>query len=157
MSPAARSAYAAPTPHRPIDHSSLSKARSGTHRRTSTARDILVRMTAAPRRILLADADAFYVAVARLVDPEGAGKAKLLIVGGRAEGRGVVTSASYEARAFGVHSAMPMARAMRLCPRALRVPVPFEARVAKGRGIPRATPRFTPGGDQAPRGACSLV
>src|SRR5205823_2377864 len=60
------------------------------------------------RRILLADADAFYVAVARLVDPHGAGMARLLIVGGAPERRGVVTSASYEARAFGVHSAMPM-------------------------------------------------
>src|SRR5216683_3319807 len=50
------------------------------------------------RRILLADADAFYVSVARLVDPAGAGRATLLIVGGSAERRGVVTSASYEAR-----------------------------------------------------------
>jgi DNA polymerase-4 len=77
-----------------------------------------------PRRILLADADAFYVAVARMVDPEGAGRAPLLIVGGSAEGRGVVCSASYEARKFGVRSAMPMARAIRLCPEALVVPVP---------------------------------
>src|SRR3989449_958903 len=72
--------------------------------------------TVADRRILLADADAFYVSVARLIDPEGAGKAPLLIVGGSAERRGVVTSASYEVRAYGVHSAMPMARAVRLCP-----------------------------------------
>ena len=104
-------------------------------------------MHATPRRILLADA--FYVAVARLVDPEGAGKAKLLIVGGSAEGRGVVTSASYEARAFGVHSAMPMARALRLCPKALRVPVPFEACVAKGREIRRVLQQFTPVVEQA--------
>jgi len=77
-----------------------------------------------PRRILLADADAFFVAVARMADPEGAGRAPLLIVGGSAEGRGVVCSASYEARKFGVRSAMPMSRAMRLCPDALVVPVP---------------------------------
>src|SRR5574342_345479 len=70
-------------------------------------------MATSPRRILLADADAFYVAVARLVDPDGAGRARLLIVGGSPERRGVVTSASYEARAFGVRSAMPMARAVR--------------------------------------------
>ena len=75
------------------------------------------------RRILLADADAFYVAVARLVDPEGAGRAPFLIVGGSADRRGVVTSASYEARRFGVHSAMPMGRAIRLCPKAMVVPV----------------------------------
>jgi DNA polymerase-4 len=103
----------------------------------------------APRRILLADADAFYVAVARLVDPEGAGKAKLLIVGGSAAGRGVVTSASYEARAFGVHSAMPTARAIRLCPKALVVPVPFEACVHKGREIRRVLQQFTPVVEQA--------
>lgn len=101
------------------------------------------------RRILLADADAFYVAVARLVDPEGAGKAPLLIVGGSAEGRGVVTSASYEARAYGVHSAMPTAQAIRLCPKALIVPVPFEACVQKGREIRRTLQQFTPVVDQA--------
>ena len=80
-----------------------------------------------PRRILLADADAFFVAVARLVDPEGAGKAPYLLVGGTAEGRGIVCSASYEARKFGVRSAMPMARALRLCPEAMCVPVPGKA------------------------------
>src|SRR5256885_16681051 len=53
------------------------------------------------RRILLADADAFYVAVARLFDPEGAGKAHLLIVGGAPERRGVVTSARSEERRVG--------------------------------------------------------
>src|SRR5438034_9170605 len=67
------------------------------------------------RRILLADADAFYVAVARAVDPAGAGKATLLIVGGSRDSRGVVCSASYETRKFGVRSAMPIARALRLC------------------------------------------
>ena len=54
-----------------------------------------------PRRILLVDADAFFVAVARLVDPEGAGKAPLLIVGGAAGSRGVVCSASYDGCAVG--------------------------------------------------------
>ncbi|HWP37212.1 MAG TPA: hypothetical protein VNL18_06610 [Gemmatimonadales bacterium] len=61
---------------------------------------------ASGRRILLADADAFYVAVARLMDPHGAGRARLLIVGGTAKGRGVVTSGSYEARQYGVRSAI---------------------------------------------------
>ena len=101
------------------------------------------------RRILLADADAFYVAVARLVDPAGAGRARLLIVGGDARGRGVVTSASYEARQYGVHSAMPTARALRLCPDALVVPVPMEACVAKGREIRQALQQFTPAVEQA--------
>ncbi len=101
------------------------------------------------RRILLADADAFYVAVARLVDPEGAGKAALLIVGGSSERRGVVTSASYEARAYGVHSAMPMARAVRLCPDAMAVPVPWEACARKSREIQQLLDRFTPVVEQA--------
>lgn len=86
------------------------------------------------RRILLADADAFYVAVARMVDPEGAGKAKLLVVGGRSN-RGVVTSASYEARAYGVRSAMPTATARRLCPNAVFVPVPRKVCVEKSRAV----------------------
>src|SRR5437879_9268809 len=79
------------------------------------------------RRILLADADAFYVAVARAVDPDGAGTAPLLIVGGARDSRGVVCSASYETRKFGVRSAMPIARALRLSPDALCFPVPLTA------------------------------
>src|SRR5216117_2766311 len=101
------------------------------------------------RRILLVDADAFYVAVARLVDPDGVGKAPLVIVGGSAERRGVVTSASYDARAYGVHSAMPMARAVRLCPGATVVPVPWEACAGKSREIRDVLGRFTPAMEQA--------
>lgn len=101
------------------------------------------------RRVLLADADAFYVAVARLVDPAGAGQARLLIVGGSAERRGVVTSASYEARAYGVRSAMPMARALRLCPGAMVVPVPWQACSDKSREIGAVLRRFTPAVEQA--------
>lgn len=101
------------------------------------------------RRILLADADAFYVSVARLADPEGAGRAPLLIVGGSPERRGVVTSASYEARAYGVHSAMPMARAVRLCPRATVVPVPWEACAAKSAEIRRVLRQLCPVVEQA--------
>lgn len=97
-----------------------------------------------PRRILLADADAFYVAVARMVDPEGAGRATLLIVGGSAEGRGVVCSASYEARQFGVRSAMPMARAIRLCPDAMVVPVPRGICSRKHEEIRTVLERFAP-------------
>jgi DNA polymerase-4 len=96
------------------------------------------------RRLLLVDADAFYVAVARLVDPEGAGRASLLVVGGSAERRGVVMSASYEARAHGVHSAMPMARALRLCPQAVVVPVPWETCAQKGAQIRDVLARYTP-------------
>jgi DNA polymerase IV len=96
------------------------------------------------RRILLADADAFFVAVARMVDPEGAGKAPLLIVGGTRESRGVVCSASYEARKYGVRSAMPIARALRLCPQAMCVPVPRRACSEKSRQIRAVLDRFAP-------------
>ena len=97
-----------------------------------------------PRRIFLIDADAFYVAVARIVDPEGAGRAPLLIVGGSAEGRGVVCSASYEARGFGVRSAMPMSQAVRLCPNAMCVPVPGRASARKHAEIRVVLDRFAP-------------
>ncbi len=97
-----------------------------------------------PRRILHADADAFFVAVARMVDPEGAGKAKLLIVGGAPGSRGVVCSASYEARAFGVRSAMPMSQAIRLCPKAMCVPVPHGVCGKKSREIGAVLARYAP-------------
>ena len=96
------------------------------------------------RRILLVDADAFFVAVARLEDPEGAGKAELLIVGGAPGSRGVVCSASYAARQFGVRSAMPISRALRLCPRAMCVPVPRGACSRKSRDIARVLGRYAP-------------
>lgn len=98
----------------------------------------------ADRRIALVDADAFFVAVARAVDPARAGRAPLLIVGGRPGGRGVVCSASYETRAFGVRSAMPIARALRLCPDALCVPVPREACAERSRAIRGVLARFAP-------------
>jgi DNA polymerase-4 len=87
------------------------------------------------RKILLVDCDAFFVQVARLRDPEGAGRARLLIVGGSPTGRGVVTSASYEARAYGVRSAMPTAHALRLCPDAMVVGVPRGAVSEKSREV----------------------
>ncbi len=88
-----------------------------------------------PRRILLVDCDAFFVQVARLQDPEGAGRTPLLLVGGSAEGRGVVTSASYACRPFGVRSGMPMGEALRLCPEARVVPVPRRACVERSRAV----------------------
>src|SRR5881397_1601282 len=100
--------------------------------------------TSPSRRILLADADAFFVGVARLVDPDGAGKAPLLIVGGTRESRGVVCSASYETRKFGVRSAMSIAQALRLCPDAVCVPVPRKACSEKHREIRAVLERHAP-------------
>jgi len=73
-----------------------------------------------PKAILHLDIDAFYPSVEVLDNRELKGKA--VIVGGPRK-RGVVSSASYEARKFGVHSAQPMATAMRLCPKGIFLPV----------------------------------
>ena len=77
------------------------------------------------RWIIHADLDAFFAAVAVKEHPELRGKP--VIVGGSPAGRGVVTSATYEARVFGVRSAMPAAQAVRLCPQAVFVRVSGES------------------------------
>jgi DNA polymerase IV len=79
---------------------------------------------AAPRRVVHIDMDAFYAAVEQLDHPQYRGRP--VIVGADpkgGKGRGVVSTASYEARPFGVHSAMPISQAYRLCPQAVFLPV----------------------------------
>jgi DNA polymerase IV len=86
-------------------------------------------------RILCCDIDAFYCQAAQLTWPDRLRGVDLLLVGGHPGRRGVVVSCSYAARQFGVHSAMPMASALRLCPDATAVPVPWATVRRKSREV----------------------
>ena len=94
------------------------------------------------RHIIHADLDAFYAAVEQLDNPELRGKP--VLVGGRPENRGVVATASYEARVFGVHSAMPMRSAVRRCPQGIIVPPRFDRYREMSRKVMDVFHRVTP-------------
>ena len=91
--------------------------------------------------ILHLDMDAFFAAVEVLADPTLAGRP--VIVGGSGS-RGVVASCSYEARAYGVRSAMPSVQASRLCPEAIFLPGRFDAYSAVSRSLHGVLTSFTP-------------
>ena len=94
------------------------------------------------RFILHVDMDAFYASVEVREQPGLAGRP--VIVGGSPRGRGVVSAASYEARRFGIHSAMPTARAMRLCPDAVWLPVRMSLYASVSRQIREIFNRYSP-------------
>jgi DNA polymerase-4 len=93
------------------------------------------------RAIIHVDMDAFYASVEQRDDPALRGKP--VIVGGHPQ-RGVVLAASYEVRPFGVRSAMPMARALKLAPKAVVVPPRFAAYVEASEAVSRIFERYTP-------------
>ncbi|SCZ54614.1 DNA polymerase IV [Thiohalomonas denitrificans] len=94
------------------------------------------------RAILHVDMDAFFASVEVRERPELRGRP--VIVGGTPEGRGVVAAASYEARRFGVHSAMPTATALRLCPKAVVLPPRHGLYSQVSRRIHTVFERYTP-------------
>jgi len=94
------------------------------------------------RSIFHVDMDAFFVSVEELYDPSLKGKA--VVVGGPADARGVVSAASYEARKFGVHSAMPLRTAYQKCPHAIFLDGHRERYAEASRKVERVLRCFTP-------------
>ncbi|MCA8981805.1 MAG: DNA polymerase IV, partial [Planctomycetes bacterium] len=99
-------------------------------------------MHESPLSILHVDMDAFYASVEVRDNPSLAGLP--VCVGGPASGRGVISAASYEAREFGVHSAMPTSQARRLCPQLVLLPPDFDRYTETSRQIMEIFRRYTP-------------
>jgi DNA polymerase-4 len=97
-------------------------------------------MTAPPRKIVHVDMDAFYASVEQRDDPSLRGRPVVVAWKGA---RSVVCAASYEARKFGVHSAMPAMRAERLCPQAVFVAPDFARYKAVSRQVRGIFARYT--------------
>ncbi len=94
------------------------------------------------RKIIHSDCDCFYASVEMRDEPALVGRP--VAVGGRAETRGVIAACNYEARAFGVHSAMSTARALQLCPKLILLPPDFERYRAASRQILDIYRDYTP-------------
>src|SRR5664279_1593122 len=99
-------------------------------------------MASAQRTIFHVDMDAFFVSVEELFNPSLKGKP--VVVGGQADQRGVVSAASYAARKFGVHSAMPLRTAARLCPQAIFVEGSFSRYREYSKKVFATLNRFSP-------------
>ena len=95
-----------------------------------------------PRSILHIDMDAYYASVEEREQPGLAGRP--LVVGGSPQGRGVVAAANYAARQYGIHSAMPVSRALRLCPALICLPVQMDRYVRVSQQIREIFARYTP-------------
>lgn len=114
-------------------------------------------MAAGERVIVHVDMDAFFAAIEQRDNPELRGKP--VIVGADpkgGKGRGVVSTCSYEARRFGVHSAMPISQAWRLCPKGCFVPPRMEAYEEASQRVRRVLEEFTPEIEQIGIDECFL-
>ncbi len=115
---------------------------ASSRRRLTGARGEAGREAEGPRAILHVDMDAFYASVEQRDRPELRGRP--VVVGADPRGRGVVSASSYEARRFGIHSAMPIGRAYRLCPTAAFLPVDMDKYARESERIMAILADFTP-------------